>query len=158
MTFFFFFAAFFLAFFATLSFEKSYGIKISLLEVNSGKYNRAASYYRKVKYTYMSIKDKPVCGAHLFTTYWLDKWFNVKDPMQYACNLHDQGYERHIHTKGGSSESSKAIDEAFWKEMGRLIKYQKNVLIKGIMYVQRPLYYGLVRVYGYFMWSKKAGG
>lgn len=104
-----------------------------------------------------SISRKPVCGAHLFTTYWLEKWLKVKDPMTFACALHDEKYSKHISTPGGIDSSSKGIDEEFWREMGRLIKYQRNILIRGIMYVQRPVYYGLVRLYGHFLWSEKAG-
>ncbi len=104
-----------------------------------------------------TISDRPVCGAHYFTTWWLEHWFGIRDPMGPACRVHDSAYDEHIATPGGTHKSSKRIDIKFWKDMSRLIRWQKNPLIKVVMHIQRPLYYGLVRVYGILRWSRKAG-
>jgi len=105
----------------------------------------------------MGISDKPTCGAHVFTTYWLEKWFNIIDPMTNACAIHDEAYLKHINTPGGTDKSSERIDKNFWNHMGELIKAEHSLFRKAVMYVQRPIYYGVVRFYGSLLWSYKAG-
>lgn len=83
------------------------------------------------------------CGYMWLSSDWLFGMFGKRDPMKEACVLHDKLFDK------PDGLTRKEVDEIFYNAMTALIKERGG---KWWMYVQRDVYYGIVRSLGWLAW------
>jgi hypothetical protein len=83
------------------------------------------------------------CGYMWLSTDWVFGLFGKKDPMREACRLHDDLFA------DPAGLTRKEVDDMFYRAMTVLIKEKGD---KWYLYIQRDVYYGIVRSVGWLWW------